>query len=122
MTVKWNFDGQRPIYAQITGQLRAAIASGALAAGERLPTVRELAATAGVNPNTVQRAMAELEREGLVHALRTSGRYITEDAALIDELRERLAREEVAAFLEKMRALGLSDAMTEEIVKKELTK
>ena len=122
MTIKWSFDGQRPISAQITGQLRAAIASGALAAGERLPTVRELAATAGVNPNTVQRAMAELEREGLVHALRTSGRYITEDAALIDELRERLAREEVAAFLEKMRALGLSEAQTEELIKKELTK
>lgn len=122
MTIKWSFDGQRPIYAQITGQLRTAIASGELVAGERLPTVRELAALAGVNPNTVQRAMAELERDGLVHALRTSGRYITEDAALIAELRERLAREEVAAFLEKMRALGLSEAQTEELIKKELTK
>lgn len=122
MTGKWSFDGQRPIYAQMVDQIKSFIAAGTLSPGEKLPAVRELAAMAGVNPNTVQRAMAELEREGLACAQRTSGRYVTEDRELIDRLRQGLAAGEVKTFLEKMEALGLSGEQTLEILKKEMKK
>ena len=80
-----------PIYAQLIRQIRAGIVSGAFSPGERLPSVRDLAMEAGVNPNTMQRALTELERDGLVYSQRTSGRYVTEDRAAIAEARHGLA-------------------------------
>ncbi len=104
--MEWNFDSGGPIYGQIVEKLKRSIASGELGPGERLPAVRELAVSAGVNPNTFQRALSELEREGLVYAIRTSGRYVTEDRGIIDSVRRELARRSVREFLSSMEALG----------------
>ena len=106
----WEFRGDSPIYAQLMDQLRRRIVSGDLPPGERLPSVRELSAQAGVNPNTVQRAMAEMERLGLVHSQRTAGRFVTEDETVIRSLRAELAREQIDTFLAGMRQLGFDRA------------
>ena len=79
----WNLDPQRPIYAQIIERVQLDIVTGHYAPGSRLPSVRELAAQAAVNPNTMQRALSELEGSGLIYAQRTSGRFVTEDTARI---------------------------------------
>lgn len=81
--MSWEFDRDRPIYAQLVEQLQRAIVSGAYAPGAKIPSVRELAAEAGVNPNTMQKALTELEQLGLLNTQRTNGRYVTEDTSLI---------------------------------------
>ena len=81
------FDASRPIYAQLVERLKARILAGTYPPGGHLDSVRDLAADAGVNPNTMQRALAQLETEGLVRTERTAGRYVTEDTALIEQLR-----------------------------------
>lgn len=101
------FDSGRPIYTQLLEKLTTGIVSGALAPGQRLPGVRELAGQYGVNPNTVQRTMAELERQGLVYAERTTGRFVTEDAALIAETRLAIARRLAHNYLKAMQELGM---------------
>ena len=80
----WSFQADTPIYTQLVARLQEQIVSGAYPPGSKLPSVRDLAADAGVNPNTVQRAFAELERLGLIYTQRTSGKFVTEDAAAID--------------------------------------
>ena len=102
----WEFRGDVPIYTQLTDQLRRRIVSGDLPPGARLPSVRDLAAEAGVNPNTMQRAMAEMERLGLVYSQRTAGRFVTEDETVIRSLRRDLAREQIDTFLAGMAQLG----------------
>lgn len=109
----WNLDSDRPIYAQILEIIQLRIIAGKYKPGEKIPSVRELAAEAGVNPNTMQKALAELERNGLVMALRTSGRIITEDMGMINETRNKLAKEQVREFIVKMKELGFN---REEIV------
>ena len=91
----WNLDNDRPIYLQIIERISMDIVSGVYRAGDKLPSVRELAASAAVNPNTMQKALSELERSGLVYTQRTSGRYITEDTGLIQEVRLKLAEEQI---------------------------
>ena len=86
------FDSSRPIYAQLVERLKARILAGTYPPGGHLDSVRDLAAAAGVNPNTMQRALAQLETEGLVRTERTSGRYVTEDTELIEQLRTEAAR------------------------------
>ena len=108
--MEWHFRNDQPIYTQLTQQITLAILSGSIPSGGRLPTVRELAADAGVNPNTVQRALAELEGTGLLHTQRTAGRFVTEDTALIEQLRADTAQTLAADFLEKMRGIGYSPA------------
>ena len=100
------FDSSRPIYAQLVERLKAKILGGIYPPGGHLDSVRDLAAAAGVNPNTMQRALAQLENEGLVRTERTAGRYVTEDRALIEQLRAEAARNLTAEFLEKMRGIG----------------
>jgi DNA-binding transcriptional regulator YhcF (GntR family) len=109
----WRLDSERPIYSQIMERVIMQIVSGAYRPGERLPSVRELAMEAAVNPNTMQKALAELERTGLVKSQRTSGRFITEDTALITAEKIKIARKEIMDFRNKMQAIGLT---TEEIV------
>ena len=104
------FDASRPIYAQLVERLKARILAGTYPPGGHLDSVRDLAAAAGVNPNTMQRALAQLETEGLVHTERTAGRYVTEDTALIEQLRADTARTLASDFLEKMRGIGYSPA------------
>ena len=106
--MEWKFRSDLPIYTQLVAQIKEGIVAGAYAPGGRLPTVRELAAEAGVNPNTVQRALQELEREGLVFSQRTAGRFVTEDARIIGEAKQALAAELVRSFREGMGKLGCS--------------
>lgn len=106
--MSWDFAPNQPIYTQLIDRLRRAIAAGEYPSGSRLPAVRELAAEAGINPNTVQRALGELEREGLIYAQRTAGRYVTDDPAAITAARRELAATQVRQYLSAMRALGFS--------------
>ena len=104
--MEWNFRNDQPIYSQLTLRLTEAIVSGIYAPGEKLPSVRELALEAGVNPNTVQRALTELEREGLVFSQRTAGRFVTGDVSMIENAKLRLADQCVENFLSEMAKLG----------------
>lgn len=102
----WNLDSDRPIFIQIIEKIQMDIISGVYKPGDKLPSVRELAAEASVNPNTMQKALSELERTGLVYSQRTSGRFITEDQNMINELKSKLAKEIISQFLENMQKLG----------------
>ncbi|MCI8490916.1 MAG: GntR family transcriptional regulator [Lachnospiraceae bacterium] len=102
----WNLTSDRPIFMQIIEIIQLAIVSGKYAPGDKLPSVRDLASEAAVNPNTMQKALAELERGGLVYSKRTSGRFITEDVQMIAALKSSLARDKIEAFLESMQNLG----------------
>ena len=104
--MQWQFSNDAPIYAQLIRGVQIRIVAGIFPPGERLPSVRDLAAEAGVNPNTMQRAMADLESRGLAVANRTAGRCVTNDMETIKALRTGLVKEQVAWFLEKMRDLG----------------
>ena len=114
--MSWEFDRDRPIYAQLVEQLQRAIVSGAYAPGAKIPSVRELAAEAGVNPNTVQRAFQELEKEGLVYSARTSGRFVTEDEKLIDQKRHEIAQSLMKNFVTEMAAIGFSSPEIKAII------
>ena len=113
----WNFTHDRPIYLQFQERIKLSIVSGRHPPGGKLPAVRDLAEEAAVNPNTVQRALMELEREGLVYAHRTSGRFVTEDAAVIEKTKNEMAAELAGAFLEKMAAIGYSARETFELIR-----
>ena len=111
------FDTSRPIYAQLVERLKARILAGTYPPGGHLDSVRDLAAAAGVNPNTMQRALAQLEAEGLVRTERTSGRFVTEDTDLIEQLRASAARNIAADFLEKMRSIGYTPQQAAELLR-----
>ena len=104
--MEWHIRADLPIYAQLIFQIKLAIVSGEYLPGERLASVRELAMDAGVNPNTMQRALQELEREGMVYTQRTSGRFVTEDTKVIESAKKLLAEREIRSFLEQMTRLG----------------
>ena len=96
--MNWTFTNDRPIYLQLTERLEREIASGTLAPGSWVPPVRELAGKLGISPNTVQRAMYEMERSGLIVSRGTEGKTITEDTARIESIRQDLARQTLEAF------------------------
>ena len=104
--MQWQFSYEMPIYSQLEAQITIGIVSGMFPPGERLPSVRDLATEAGVNPNTMQRAMTELERDGLVYSQRTAGRFVTEDHAVIEAAKRDLAQRHIHAFLAAMLRLG----------------
>ena len=106
--MKWKFTNDTPIYTQLIEQIKVGIVTNEFPPGERLPSVRDMATEAGVNPNTMQRAMAELERQGLVHSQRTSGRLVTEDNHLIERAKRDLAKCHVDIFISSMKGLGLN--------------
>lgn len=116
--MEWNFKDGIPIYAQIIDEMTMRIASNAYAPGDKLPSVRELAMDAGVNPNTMQRALAELERRGLVYSERTSGRFVTKEEEVLDNLHEELARKYFQEFAEKLRKIGMDKAAIKESIGK----
>lgn len=103
----WDLDNKRSIYSQIIERIRTRIVTGQYPPGGKLPSVRDLAEEAGVNPNTMQRALSELERTGVIYSQRTSGRFVTEDENMIRTMKEESAKEAVAEFLEKIRDLGI---------------
>lgn len=104
----WNITPGRPVYMQLIEQLELAIVTGALPAGAKVPPVRELAAEAGVNPNTMQRALQELETRGLLKTQRTAGRTVSAGAEQLDALRRQRARALAEEFWNQMQALGVS--------------
>lgn len=107
--MNWDLKNDRPIYIQLVEQITLLIVSGQFEAGSRLSSVRDLAADACVNPNTMQKALVELERIGLVYTNRTSGRFITEDTSMIEEMKQTLAKKELNTFLEQMKQLGFTE-------------
>lgn len=104
--MKWVLDDSMSIWPQLKKQMMRAIVSGEFPEGSVFPTVRQLAQEAGVNRNTMQRAMAELEAEGLLITNRTAGRTVTADQQLIGQMKRTLAEENIQKYLEEMKALG----------------
>lgn len=104
--MEWQFDSNMPIYTQLVDKIKLAIVSGEYTRGQRLSAVRDLAAEAGVNPNTMQRAFQELERLGLVYTQRSSGRFVTEDESVIEGAKKALAEESIRSFMDSMRRIG----------------
>lgn len=105
--MNWDFRDDLPIYTQLIQQIKYALVSGELKPGDRLDSVRDMALDAKVNPNTMQRALAELEKEGLLYSQRTSGRFITEDIQMIENLKKSLANEQIKCFLDSMKRIGI---------------
>ena len=106
--MEWKFNGSSPVYLQIMEQIRGAVLTGEYPPGQRIPSVRELAAAARVNPNTMQRALTELEREELLVGGGTLGRCVTSDRSVLDALRRSALRRTLREFLERCKALGVS--------------
>ena len=102
----WIFRSDLPIYSQLVEQIKLGIVSGNLLPGERLMSVRDMATEAGVNPNTMQRALQELERDGMVYSQRTAGRFVTENMQVIERAKKKFAEEQIRSFLEAMKKLG----------------
>lgn len=104
--MSWDLKSDRPIYSQLIEQIELMIFSGIYPLGSKLPSVRDMAQDAAVNPNTMQKALAKLEEDGLIITHRTSGRSITEDGNMIKKAKSKLAQEQVAQFLENMMKMG----------------
>ena len=102
------FDNERPIYIQLVEIIRIQIVSGKFQKGQKIPSVRELALTMKVNPNTMQKALVELENEKLIYTERTNGKYVTEDESLIEKVKKELAQEKVNNYLNSMNDIGIS--------------
>ena len=114
----WDLDNNRPIYLQLMEKIQQDIISGVYHAGDRLPSVRELALEASVNPNTMQKALSELERNGLVHTQRTSGLFIKEDKTMLKQLKTELAAVHIQDFLNTMKQLGFPPEEILELIEK----
>ena len=114
----WNFKNDRPIYAQILEQIEQKIISGEYPLGSRMPSVRELAAEAAVNPNTMQRAMVELESRGLIITNRTSGRTVTEEKGILEKMKNNRALGYTREYITKMTELGYGQNEIIELIQK----
>ena len=108
--MNWKFSSEMPVYLQIMDQIRGAVLSGEYLPGGKVPSVRDLAAQAQVNPNTVQHALHELEQEGLLSAHGTNGRFVTEDEQVLQQLRNIRIRALALEYAQKFAVLGLSPA------------
>lgn len=116
--MNWNFDNERPIYLQIIEHIKLFIVTGEFLPGQKLASVRELASEAGVNPNTMQKALSELENTGLVYSNRTSGRYVTDNPDLINSVREEMAKKNIVSFLLNMEQIGITLKDSIELIQK----
>ena len=114
--MNWRFSGDRPVYQQIMSLIRGAVLRGELSPGGTIPSVRELAAEAQVNPNTMQRAMSELEREGLLVSGGTSGRTVTEDVEVLKQLRGRTLKELAQECAEKFMVFGITPSQAAQLL------
>lgn len=113
----WNITAGRPVYVQLIEQLELALVTGEFPPGSRIPPVRELAASAGVNPNTMQRALQDLESRGLLQAQRTAGRTVTANDDILQALRRKRAATLARDFLQQMHALGMTPAEVEALLR-----
>ena len=112
----WNLQSDRPIYAQLVEEIQRRIVTGVYPAGSRLPAVRELAVEASVNPNTMQRALAKLEEDGLLYTQRTSGRFVTEETERIMQAKEEMAADLIRRFIESIGTLGYTSEQAMELI------
>ena len=115
----WELDNKRSIYGQLVEVILRRIVTGVYPAGSKLESVRDLAQEAGVNPNTMQRALQELENTGIINTQRTSGKYVTEDKDMIDGIKERLAEDLIQKLLQDMKDLGFDRSDVEKMLKKD---
>ena len=120
--MEYNFTADKPIYLQIMDVFRTSIVSGELKPGDRVLSVRDLALQAKVNPNTMQKALSELERTGLLVSERTMGRFITEDKELIENMKKELVENEADLFLEKMEKLNISKDFILKLLSEKISK
>lgn len=114
----WKFNDEQPIYQQIISQIKERIVAGEWKAGSKLKSVRELALEAGVNPNTMQKALAELEREGLVYSQRTAGRFVSDNKEKTDRLQEEMTMECIKTFVAQMEKMGYKKEQIIEMLNK----
>ncbi|MEA4892855.1 MAG: GntR family transcriptional regulator [Peptococcaceae bacterium] len=114
------FDAKRPIYMQLMDDMETKIASGQLKPGAKIESVRDMAVLYGVNPNTVQRALSELERSGLLNAQRTNGRFVTLDQEQIRDLREKMAAEKINNLIKHLESLGFNHKEILNLIEKKL--
>ncbi len=115
--MSWKITSYRPVYLQLAEEIELRIVSGEYPPGSRLLGVREFAADAVVNPNTMQKAFSELERQGLVYAQRTAGRYVTDDTLLISNRQSQLLKSVTKEYLAKLKRLGVSPDTAAELLK-----
>lgn len=114
--MNWKFSGDRPVYQQIMAAMRGAVLKGELKPGQKVPSVRDLAAEAQVNPNTMQRALTELEREGLLVGGGTSGRTVTTDEAILDAMRTEILKELARECAEKFMVFGITPTQAAQLL------
>ncbi len=117
--MQFTLESSRPIWQQLAEQLTVRIVTGVYPSGSHFPTVRELAAEAGVNPNTMQRAMAQLEADGLVITNRTAGRTVTDKDEVLVQMRRHFAVERTKDYIKDLKALGFDPADAAELVRRE---
>ncbi len=117
-----NFDSPKPIYQQMVDEVKKALARGELSPGDKIPSHKERAQMSQVNPNTVQRAYQEMEREGLTETLRGQGTFIRNDPALLQNIRTEMAQTAIRQFIEEMRELGIAPDETERLLRGQLYK
>ncbi|MEI7884487.1 MAG: GntR family transcriptional regulator [Clostridia bacterium] len=116
----WKFSNDKPIFAQIIDQVELMIISGQYVLGDRLLSVRDMATEAGVNPNTMQKALTELEKKGLLLTNRTNGKFITDDQELVQQIRAEKAVKYIAQLLKNMHSLGYGKKEIQEIFNKQM--
>ena len=114
--MNWKFTGDRPVYQQIMATIRGAVLKGELPPGKKIPSVRDLAAEAQVNPNTMQRALTELEREGLLVSGGTSGRSVTEEESVLTGMKEEILRELAKECAEKFMVFGVTPSQAAQLL------
>lgn len=117
----WKFSSDKLIYTQIAERITLSVLSGEYECGQQIPSVRQLALEAAVNPNTVQRAFAELENEGIIISKGTIGRYVTEDTEVIENCRKKSAKQTVASFAKSIQPLNLSKQEIIKMIEEELS-
>ena len=108
----WEFSNEKPIYVQVSDQIVSGILTGSFKMGEKLPSVREFAVIAAVNPNTIQRALSELESVGLIETQRNTGKYVTQEGSVIEMARKKRGEILAVEFLKSMAALGYTSEQT----------
>ena len=114
--MNWKFTGDRPVYQQIMAAIRGSILKGELSPGSKVPSVRDLAAEAQVNPNTMQRALTELEREGLLVGGGTSGRTVTTNEEILSAARARILHELAQECAEKFMVFGITPSQAAQLL------
>ena len=112
----WKFNGERPVYQQIIEQIQGAVISGEFAPGDRIPSVRDLATAARVNPNTMQHALHELEQHKILVTAGTSGRYVTSDAAILEGIRKERLKELTIECAKRFSAFGISPTQAAQLL------